>query len=228
MQDAQFVSGRDATSTGSIAARNKVLRNTYLLLSLTLLFSAGMAGLAMAMEVQYLGWLPLLLAFGLIFVISKLRNSVWGLLLVFVFTGILGFALGPVVNFYLQTSAGTQVVITAAGLTGMIFFSLSGYALLSGKDFSFMAGFLMTGMWVVLGSILLLVVGGFFGFYISGLHLALSAAIVILMSGFILYDTSRILQGGQTNYIMATVSMYLNIYNIFISLLHILGISSND
>ena len=228
MQDAQFVSGRDATSTGSIAARNKVLRNTYLLLSLTLLFSAGMAGLAMAMEVQQLGWLPLLLAFGLIFVISKLRNSVWGLLLVFVFTGILGFALGPVVNFYLQTSAGTQVVITAAGLTGMIFFSLSGYALLSGKDFSFMAGFLMTGMWVVLGSILLLVVGGAFGFYISGLHLALSAAIVILMSGFILYDTSRILQGGQTNYIMATVSMYLNIYNIFISLLHILGISSND
>ena len=228
MQDAQFVSGRDATSTGSIAARNKVLRNTYLLLSLTLLFSAAMAGLAMAMEVQYLGWLPLLLAFGLIFVISKLRNSVWGLLLVFVFTGILGFALGPVVNFYLQTSAGTQVVITAAGLTGMIFFSLSGYALLSGKDFSFMAGFLMTGMWVVLGSILLLVVGGAFGFYISGLHLALSAAIVILMSGFILYDTSRILQGGQTNYIMATVSMYLNIYNIFISLLHILGISSND
>ncbi len=228
MQDAQFISGRDATSTGSIAARNKVLRNTYLLLSLTLLFSAAMAGLAMAMEVQYLGWLPLLLAFGLIFVISKLRNSVWGLLLVFVFTGILGFALGPVVNFYLQTSAGTQVVITAAGLTGMIFFSLSGYALLSGKDFSFMAGFLMTGMWVVLGSILLLVVGGAFGFYISGLHLALSAAIVILMSGFILYDTSRILQGGQTNYIMATVSMYLNIYNIFISLLHILGISSND
>ena len=228
MEDAQFVSGREPTATGAIVARNKVLRNTYLLLSLTLLFSAGMAGLAIAMGVEYLGWLPLLLAFGLIFAISKLRNSAWGLLLVFAFTGILGFSLGPIVNLYLQTSAGSQVVITAAGLTGMIFFSLSGYVLLSKKDFSYMHGFLMTGLWVILGSILLLVAGELFGFYISGLHLAISAAIVILMSGFILYDTSRILHGGETNYIMATVSMYLSIYNIFVSLLHILGISSND
>ncbi len=228
MEDAQFIPGREMASAGAVAARNKVLRNTYLLLSLTLLFSAAMTSLAIAMEVQYLGWIPLLIAFGLLFVISRMRNSVWGLLLVFAFTGILGFSLGPIVNYYLQTSAGSQVVITAAGLTGMIFFSLSAYALLSKKDFSFMSGFLMTGLWVVLGTLLLSLLGGLFGFYISGLHLAISAAIVILMSGFILYDTSRILHGGETNYIMATVSMYLNIYNIFVSLLHILGVTSDD
>ncbi len=229
MADAQFITARrGALETGVVATRNKVLRNTYMLLSLTLLFSAGMTSLAIAMDVAYMGWIPLLLAFGLLFVISKLRNSVWGILLVFAFTGILGFSLGPVVNYYLQTQAGSQVVVTAAGLTGMIFFSLSGYALITKKDFSFMSGFLMTGLWVVIGCILLSLLGGLFGFYISGLHLAISAAIVILMSGFILYDTSRILRGGETNYVMATVSMYLNIYNLFVSLLHLLGATSDD
>jgi modulator of FtsH protease len=108
-------------------------------------------------------------------------------------------------------------------MTGIIFLSLSGYALVTRKDFSFMAGFLMTGMWVVIGSIVLMLVGGLFGWQLSGLHLAISAAIVILMSGFILFDTSRILNGGETNYIMATVSMYLSIYNLFTSLLHLFG-----
>lgn len=224
MADAQFVTDRRE----SVVATHKVLRNTYMLLSMTLLFSAAMAGVAMAMDVQYMGWIPLLLAFGLLFAISKMRNSVWGLVLTFAFTGILGFSLGPVVNMYLQTAAGTQTVITAAGLTGMIFLSLSGYTLVTRKNFSFMSGFLMTGMWVVIGAIVLMFVGSFFGWYVSGLHLAISAAIVILMSGFILYDTSRILHGGETNYIMATVSLYLSIYNLFVSLLHLLGVFGED
>lgn len=223
MADAQFVTDRRE----SVVSTNKVLRNTYMLLSMTLIFSAAMAGLAMAMNVQHMGFLPLLVAFGLLFGISKMRNSVWGLVLVFAFTGILGFSLGPVVNMYLQTAAGTQTVITAASLTGIIFLSLSGYTLITRKDFSFMSGFLMTGLWVVIGSVVLMWLGSFMGFYVSGFHLAISAAIVLLMSGFILYDTSRIIHGGETNYVMATVSLYLSIYNIFISLLHILGIGSD-
>jgi modulator of FtsH protease len=224
MADAQFVTDRQST----VVSTNKVLRNTYMLLSMTLLFSAAMAGLAMAMDAPYMGWIPLIVAFGLLFAISKLRNSVWGILLVFAFTGILGFSLGPVLNFYMATAAGTQTVVTAAGLTGLIFLSLSGYTLTTQKDFSYMSGFLMTGMWVVIGSMLLMFAGSFFGFYVSGFHLALSAAIVILMSGFILYDTSQIIHGGETNYVMATVSLYLSIYNLFVSLLHLLGIFGDD
>ena len=219
MADAQFVTDRQT----AVASTNKVLRNTYMLLSMTLLFSAAMTGVAIAVEAPYMGWIPLIVAFGLIFAISKFKNSAWGILLVFAFTGILGFSLGPIINYYMQTTGGAQIVMTALGLTGMIFFSLSGYVLLSKKDFSFMSGFLMTGLWVVIGAIVLMFLGSFFGFYVSGLHLAISAAIVILMSGFILYDTSRILNGGETNYIMATVSMYLSIYNLFTALLHLLG-----
>lgn len=224
MADAQFVTDRQST----VVATNKVLRNTYMLLSMTLLFSAAMAGVAMAVDAPYMGFLPLIVAFALMFAISKFRNSAWGIVLVFAFTGILGFALGPVLNMYMSTGAGTQTVIMAAGLTGLIFLSLSAYTLMSQKDFSYMSGFLMTGMWVVIGSMLLMFLGSFFGFYVSALHLALSAAIVILMSGFILYDTSQIIHGGETNYIMATVSLYLSIYNLFVSLLHILGVFSED
>ena len=195
---------------------------------MTLLFSAGMAALAMAMDAPYMGFMPLLVAFGLLFAISKFRNSGWGIVLVFAFTGILGFALGPVLNYYMASQAGTQTVVTAAGLTGMIFLSLSGYALLSKKDFSFMGGFLMAGMWVVIGSMLLMFVGSMFGWQISGMHLAISAAIVMLMSGFILYDTGRIINGGETNYIMATVGLYLNIYNLFTALLLLTGAFGGD
>lgn len=223
MADAQFITDRQT----AVSSTNKVLRNTYMLLSMTLIFSAGMAGLAMAINAPYMGIIPLLVAFGLIFAISKMRNSVWGIALVFAFTGILGFSLGPILNFYTQTAGGTQVVVTALGLTGLIFFSLSGYVLMTKKDFSYMAGFLMTGMWVVIGSIVLLFVGNWLGWQISGLHLAISAAIVILMSGFILYDTSRILNGGETNYVMATVSMYLSIFNLFTALLHLVGLGDD-
>ncbi|MDA0790562.1 MAG: Bax inhibitor-1/YccA family protein [Proteobacteria bacterium] len=224
MADAQFVTNRES----AVVSTNKVLRNTYMLLSMTLLFSAAMAGTAIALDAPHMGWIPLLVAFGLLFAIGKFRNSAWGILLVFAFTGILGFSLGPIVNYYLQTAGGTQTVMTAAGLTGMIFLSLSGYTLMSQKDFSYMGGFLMVGLWVVVGSIVLMLVGGLFGFHVSGLHLAISAAIVILMSGLILYDTSRIIHGGETNYVMATVSLYLSIYNLFTSLLHLLGAFNDD
>jgi modulator of FtsH protease len=224
MADAQFITDRQT----AVSSTNKVLRNTYMLLSMTLIFSAAMAGLAMAINAPYMGIIPMLVAFGLLFAISKMRNSVWGIALVFAFTGILGFSLGPILNFYMQTAGGTQVVVTALGLTGLIFFSLSGYVLMTKKDFSYMAGFLMTGMWVVIGSMLLLFVGSWLGWQISGLHLAISAAIVILMSGFILYDTSRILNGGETNYVMATVSMYLSIFNLFTALLHLVGLGGDD
>jgi modulator of FtsH protease len=224
MADAQFLSDNRT----SVASTNKVLRSTYLLLSMTMLFSAAMAAVAMAMKAPYMGFIPMLVAFGLLFAISKFKNSGWGIILVFAFTGILGFSLGPILNMYMASAAGTQTVLTAAGLTGMIFLSLSGYVLLTKKDFSFMSGFLMTGMWVVIGSMLLMFVGSMFGWYVSGLHLAISAAVVMLMSGFILYDTSRIINGGETNYIMATVGLYLNIYNLFTALLHLLGFFGGD
>jgi len=215
-------------SRTSAISTNRVLRNTYMLLSMTLLFSASMAAVAMAMNAPYMGFIPLLVSFALIFAISKFKNSGWGIVLVFAFTGILGFALGPVLNHYMASQAGSQTVVTAAGLTGIIFLSLSGYALMSKKDFSFMGGFLIAGMWVVIGSMLLMFVGSFFGWYVSGLQLAISAAVVMLMSGFILFDTSRIINGGETNYIMATVGLYLNIYNLFTALLHLTGALSND
>ena len=224
MADAQFITDRPQ----AVISSHKVLRNTYMLLSLTLLFSAMMAGVAIAIDAPHLGLMSILVMLGLLFGVHKLKNSVWGIAMVFAFTGFMGFALGPLINFYLQTAAGSQTVMTAAGLTGMVFLSLSGYVLVSQKDFSYMSGFLMTGLIVVFGSMLLMFIGSMFGFYVSGFHLALSAAIVFLMSGFILYDTSRILHGGETNYLMATVALYLDIYNLFVSLLHILGAFSDD
>lgn len=223
MANAQFVTDRQSP----VVSTNKVLRNTYFLLSMTLIFSAAMAGFAIASDAPYMGWIPLLVAFGLLFAISKMRNSVWGILLVFAFTGILGYSLGPVINLYLQTPAGTQTMMTAAGLTGVIFLSLSCYTLVTQKDFSYMGGFLMTGLWVVIGCIVLMIFGGLMGFDVTLLNLTISAAIVIIMSGLILYETSQIVHGGETNYIMATVSLYLSIYNLFTSLLFLLGFNDD-
>ena len=223
MAETQFVTAGQT----AVTATHKVLRNTYILLSMTLLFSAAMAGVAMAMDAPHMGFLPLLVALGLLFAINKMRNSVWGIVLVFAFTGFMGFSIGPVVSYYMATSGGSQIVMTALGMTGLVFFSLSGYTLVTKKDFSFMSGFLMTGLWVVFGSMMLMLVGGLLGWHIPGLHLAISAAVVILMSGLILFDTSRILHGGETNYVMATVSLYLSIYNIFQSLLILLGVADD-
>ena len=211
-------------TTESALATNKVLRNTYMLLSLTLLFSALTAGFAMATNAPPLHWLITLGGyFGLLFVVTRLRNSVWGLAAVFALTGFLGYTLGPILNFYLSLPNGSQVVMTALAGTGAIFLALSGYALTSRKDFSFMGSFLMIGILVAflagLGAAL---------FNIPMLSLAVSAMVILLMSGMILWQTSEIIHGGETNYIMATVTLYITIFNLFVNLLQILGIFSGD
>jgi modulator of FtsH protease len=207
------------------AAKNKLIRNTYTLLSLTLIFSAMTAGVSMILN---MGFTANLVAFiGSIvliwFVLPRTANSAMGLVTVFGITGLLGFGLGPLLSHYLAMPNGSQVVMTAMGGTGAIFLGLSGYALTTRKDFSFIGGFLMAGFIVVL----LAIVANLF-MTIPALSLAISGAVIMLMSGFILFDTSRMVNGGETNYIMATVGLYLSIYNIFTSLLHILGAFSGD
>ncbi|WP_062267565.1 Bax inhibitor-1/YccA family protein [Endozoicomonas arenosclerae] len=213
-----------STQVGSGIEINSVLRNTYMLLGMTLLFSAMTAGVAMVLEISRITAMVLsLVGFGLIFVVNKTADSAKGLVAVFAFTGVLGAALGPMLNYYLALANGPSLVMQALGGTAVVFFALSAYALISRKDFSFMGGFLMVGLIVaVIASIALIF------FQIPAASMALSAGIVLLMSGFILFDTSRIIHGGETNYIRATVSLYLNIYNLFVSLLSLLGIMSDD
>jgi modulator of FtsH protease len=208
----------------SVLESNKVLRNTYALLSLTLLFSAMTAGGSLLLQLPHPGIIISLVGFvGLYFLTAKLRNSVWGLPAVFALTGFMGYTLGPIVGHYLAMPGGGSIVMNAMGMTGIIFLSLSAYVLTTKKNFSFMGGFLMVG--IILG-----VVGSLaaFFFQIPALSLAVSAMFVLLMSGFILYETSNILHGGETNYIMATVSLYISIYNLFTSLLHLLGFMGGD
>ena len=209
---------------------SKVLRNTYMLLSMTVAFSAVTAGLSMALGVpHFVAMISSLVSLGLIwFVLPKTANSSSGIFVVFAFTGLLGFSLGPMLNHYLGMANGGSIVMQALGGTALVFFALSGYVLTTQKDFSFMRGFLMIGLLVAVVSALVLMVGGLFGLHIAGASLALSAVIVLLMSGFILYDTSRIIHGGETNYIMATTALYLDIYNLFTSLLHLIGAMSGD
>lgn len=212
------------TQTNAVEV-NKVLRNTYMLLSMTLAFSAVMAGVSMMLNVPHGVSLGTSLAALVIiwFVIPRTANSEKGVLAVFAFTGLLGFGLGPILNMYLQLANGGMLIMQALGGTAVVFLSLSAYVLTTKKDFSFMGGFLMVGIIVVI----LAAIGNFF-FQSPVASLAISSAIIFLMSGFILFDTSRILNGGETNYIMATTSLYLNIYNIFVSLLHILGIMGDE
>ncbi|NNL07113.1 MAG: Bax inhibitor-1/YccA family protein [Gammaproteobacteria bacterium] len=212
-------------SESQILATNKVLRNTYVLLSLTLLFSAATAGISMVMNMPpFNPILTLVVYFGLLFATTKFRNSGLGLLFVFMLTGFMGLTLGPILNFYLATANGSQLVMTALGGTGVIFLGLSGYALTSRKDFSFMGGFLMVGILVAfLGGLAAMI------FSMPLMSLAVSGMFVLLMSGLILYQTSEIIHGGETNYIMATVTLYVSIYNLFLSLLHLLtAFSGND
>lgn len=212
-------------SEESILATNKVLKNTYMLLSMTLLFSAACAGLSMALNLPHPGMIISLVGyFGLLFLTTKFRNSTAGIFCVFALTGFMGITLGPILNLYLNAFAnGHQLIMTALGGTGVIFLGLSAYALTTRKDFSFMAGFLMTGVLVAflagIGAVI---------FSIPALALGVSAMFILLMSGMILYQTSEIIHGGETNYIMATVSLYISIYNLFMSLLHILGAMSNN
>ncbi len=211
-------------SESQILATNKVLRNTYSLLAMTLLFSAATAGLAMVMNLPAFNPIVTLVGyFGLLFATSRFSNSGLGLLFVFLLTGFMGLTLGPILNLYLATANGSQLVMTALGGTGVIFLALSGYVLTSRKDFSFMGGFLMVGILVAfLGGIAAMI------FSMPILSLAVSGMFVLLMSGLILYQTSEIIHGGETNYIMATVTLYVSIYNLFLSLLHLLTAFGGD
>ena len=204
---------------------NRVLKNTYLLLAATLLFSALMAGVAIVMNVPPLGIIVTLVGwFGLLMLTTKFRNSPLGILFVFGFTGFLGFTLGPIVNLYLNVLGnGGQVVMTALGGTGIIFVGLSTYVLATKKDFTFLGGMLFVGILVAFIAGLAAVLFG-----MPTLSLAVSAMFVLLMSGLILFQTSQIVNGGETNYIMATITLYITIYNLFMSLLHIFGLFGGD
>jgi modulator of FtsH protease len=211
-------------SPASSITTNRVLRNTYALLALTLLFSSVTAGIAMALNLPHPGLLLTLAGyFGLLFLTTRFRNSGLGLAMVFALTGFMGYTLGPLLNAYMSLSNGSQLVMTALGGTGVTFLALSGYTLVSRKDFSFMGGFLMVGILVAF----LAGLGAVF-FEIPGLALAVSAMFVLLMAGLILYETSNIIHGGETNYIMATVTLYVSIYNLFTSLLHLLGVADGQ
>ncbi len=209
---------------------SKVLRNTYMLLAMTIAFSAVTAGIAMAVNLPHIiGIVCSFAAIGLVwFVLPRTANTSSGIYVVFAFTGLLGISLGPLLNHYLALANGGAIVTQALGGTALVFFALSGYALTTQKDFSFMRGFLVVGMVVVLLAIVGSIVGSLLGYAMSALSLAISGAVILLMSGFILYDTSRIIHGGETNYIMATTSLYISIYNIFTSLLHLIGAFGGD
>ncbi len=210
-------------SEESVLQTNKVIRNTYILLSMTLIFSGLMAfvgvitgasfGMAIVADIVAIVMLW--------FVLPKQANSSAGIPVIFAITGLLGFGLGPVLSHYLAINP--SIVMTAMGGTGAIFLVLSGYALTTRKDFSFMGGFLMVGLFVVLGAALMNIFLGS-----SALFLALNAGIILIMSGLILFQTSSIIHGGETNYIMATASLFLSILNLFQALLHIIGAFSGD
>lgn len=211
-------------SSTTVAVKNKVLRNTYALLAMTLLFSGAVAGVSMAMNLPHPGLIITLVGYmGLLFLTHKLQNSAWGILSVFALTGFMGLTLGPIISAYMNMPNGAQTVMLALGGTGAIFLGLSAYVVTTRKDFSFMGGFLMVGILVAFLAGL-----GAFIFEMPGLSLAVSAMFVLLMSGLILFETSNIVNGGETNYIMATVSLYVSIYNLFTSLLHLLGVFGSD
>ncbi|MBO69038.1 MAG: BAX inhibitor protein [Acidiferrobacteraceae bacterium] len=212
-------------STATGVEVNKVLRNTYALLSATLLFSGVMAGVSMINQWAHPGLMITLIGyFGLLFLAGRFRNSGLGIVFVFALTGFMGLTLGPIISLYLTSLPnGGQIVMTAMGGTGVIFIGLSAYALTTGKDFSFLGGMLFTGILVAFLFGLCAII-----FSIPALSMAVSAMFVLLMSALILYQTSQIINGGERNYIMATVTLYVAIYNLFLSLLQLLGIFSSD
>ncbi len=217
-QHSQVLTGHDS------AAVNKVLRNTYLLLAMTLTGSAVAAGISMALALSAMAGLGLsILALVLVFVVMKTADKASGIGWVFLFTAVMGASIGPMLNRYAALPNGPELIMQAFGATALIFFSLSAYTLTSKKDFSFMGNFLFVGL-------ILAVVAGLANifFQVPALHLAINAVVVLIMSGFILFDTSRIIHGGETNYIRATVSLYLNIFNLFTSLLQLLGVFGSD
>ncbi len=214
-----------AKSSASALATNKVLRNTYMLLSLTLLFSGFTAALSMFLNMPPMTYLISVIGGMVIamFVLPRFANSTTGIGIVFLITGLLGFGLGPILTMYASLQNGGNIITLSLAGTGVIFMGLSAYALTTRKDFSFLGGFLMVGFLLVL----LAAVANIF-LQIPAMSLMISAVVIMIMSGFILYDTSRIIHGGETNYVLATIGLYMTIFNIFISLLQILGIMGND
>ena len=212
-----------SVSHASALVTNNVLRNTYLLLGATLAFSAAMAGVSMALDVPHFGLLTLLGYFGLLFAVYKTRNSGWGIVWTFALTGFLGVTLGPILDYYLKSANGSQIVVTSLGATAAAFLGLSAYAVKSKRDFSFMGGFLWVG---AIGALVLGLIAYFFN--LPTLSLAVSGMFLIVSGGYILWQTGEIIRGGETNYILATVTLYVSIYNIFLSLLHLLGAASDD
>lgn len=207
-----------------VTQANKVLRNTYTLLAMTLAFSAVTAGVSMSLNLPHPGIIITLLGyFGLLFFTTKFRDSAMGLVGVFALTGFMGYTLGPILNRYLALPGGSEIVMMAMASTATIFLALSAYALIKKTNFSFMGSFLMVGVLVAF----LAGLGAVF-FEIQALSLAVSAMFVLLMSGMILYQTSEIVHGGETNYIMATVSLFVSIFNLFTSLLQLLGVMGSD
>ncbi len=226
------VAGRTSSGAGYGAfATNTVLRNTYLLLSATLLFSALMAGLSMAINLpRGLSLVCSLVSMGLLwFVVPRTANSANGIWVVFAVTGLLGLGLGPVLNGYIGRFAnGSQIVMTAFGLTGTIFVGLSAFAVKSGRDFSFMRGMITGGILIAFVLSIGSLVASLLGYHFQPLVLAVSAMFALLMCGVILMETSDVVNGYQTNYVLATVGLYLAIYNLFVSLLQLLGFASGD
>jgi modulator of FtsH protease len=210
-------------SSESILQTNKLIKNTYMLLSMTLIFSGVLAYLSIAMNASHgIAFAASLIGIGLLwFALPRTQNSAAGIPVIFAVTGLLGFGLGPMLSYYL--SVNPNIVMVAMGGTGTIFLGLSGYALTTRKDFSFMGGFIFVGMLVAIGAMLLNLFLG-----IPALALAVSAAVIMIMSGYILFQTSAMIHGGETNYISATAGLFLAILNIFTSLLHILGAFSDD
>ena len=210
-------------SEGAILETNKLIKNTYILLSMTLMFSAVTAFLSIALQAsQGSAFVATLVGIGMLwFVLPKTANSATGIPVLFGITGLLGFGIGPLVGYYLAQDPA--IVMTALGGTGAIFLGLSGYALTTRKDFSFMGGFLMVGLLVVIGAAILNIF-----FAMPALFLALNAAIIMIMSGMILYQTSSLIHGGETNYIMATAGLFLSLLNMFTALLNLLGALGRD
>jgi modulator of FtsH protease len=212
-----------STTRESVLATNKVLRNTYLLLGATLAFSAAMAGVSMALHLPYFGLLTLLVYFGLLFAVHKTKDSGWGIVWTFALTGFLGLTLGPILEAYIRVLPnGSQIVMTSLGVTAAAFLGLSAYAVTSKKDFSFIGGFLAIG---AIGAFVLGLVAYFFN--LPTLSLVVSGMFLIVSGGYILWQTSEIIRGGETNYVVATVTLYIAIYNMFLSLLRLLGAASN-
>ena len=203
---------------------NRVLRNTYALLSVTLLFSAVIAAVSLALKLPAPGIILTLAGyFGLLFAIYKFKNSVWALPAVFGLTGFMGYSLGPILAKTLAMPSGSQTIMLALAATGATFLALSAYVLKTRRDFSFMGGFLFAGMVIAilagLGAVFL---------QIPALGLAVSAMVALLSAGLILYETSNIVNGGEDNYVLATVGLYVSIFNLFSSLLSLFGFGNSD